>query len=79
MAIIQVATALHIFKYDTPVVPLQQCVVWRGNGVFKVAHVIDLNKIQNIIGKTTEKTSVVTDTRVTYATTWKMLPMALQE
>jgi len=64
MAIIQVATALHIFKYDTPVVPLQQGVVWRFNGVFKLAHVIDLKQIQNIIDKTTEETSVVTDTRV---------------
>jgi len=64
MAIIQVATALHIFKYDTPVVPLQQGVVWRVNGVFKLAHVIDLKEIQNIIDKTTEETSVVTDTRV---------------
>jgi len=64
MAIIQVATALHIFKYDTPVVPLQQGVVWRVNGVFKLAHIIDLKQIQNIIDKTTEETSVITDTRV---------------
>jgi len=64
MAIIQVATTLHIFKYDTPVVPLQQGVVWRVNGMFKLAHVIDLKQIQNIIDKTTEETSVVTDTRV---------------
>jgi len=32
--------------------------------VFKLAHVIDLKEIQNIIDKTTEETSVVTDTRV---------------
>jgi len=41
MANIQVATALHIFKYDTPVVPLQQGVVWRVDVVFKLAHEID--------------------------------------
>jgi len=44
--------------------PLQQGVEWRVNGMFKLAHVIDLKQIQNIIDKTTEETSVVTDTRV---------------
>jgi len=50
MAIIQVATALHNFKYYTPVVPLQRGVAWHVNGVFRLAHVINLKKIQNIIG-----------------------------
>jgi len=49
MSTICVATALHTFKYDTPVAPLQQGVIWRVNGVFKLAHVIDLKQIQQII------------------------------
>lgn len=64
MAIAQVTTALHIFRYDTPVVPLQQGVVWRVNGVFKLAHIIDLKQIQNIIDKTTEETSAINDIRI---------------
>ncbi|KAH8295567.1 hypothetical protein KR054_009054 [Drosophila jambulina] len=42
----------------------KQGVVWRVNGVFKLAHLMDLRQIQNIIDKTTEETSVITDARV---------------
>ncbi|KRJ98756.1 uncharacterized protein Dyak_GE28421 [Drosophila yakuba] len=41
--------AVDIFKYEAPVVPLQEGTVWRVNGQFKLAHVIDLAKLEALV------------------------------
>lgn len=63
-AILQIVAALHVFKYDAPVIPLQQGIVWRVNGVFKLVHVIDLRELQQVIDKTTSEASLITDGRI---------------
>jgi len=64
LALVHTASFLHIFRYDTPVVPLQQGVVWRVNGGFKLAHVIDLQQLQQVIANTTEEASLITDRKI---------------
>jgi len=64
MAIVHVATAFHILRYDAPAIPLQQGVERRVNGVFKLAHIIDLQQLQQIIDKTTDEASLITDSRI---------------
>lgn len=64
MALVHTASFLHIFRYDTPVVPLQQGVVWRVNGGFKLAHVIDLQQLQQVIANTTEEASLITGRKI---------------
>nr|XP_036678367.1 uncharacterized protein LOC118879575 isoform X2 [Drosophila suzukii] len=61
---IYVAATLHIFKCDAPVVPLQQGTVWRTNGVFKLAHVINLGRMQQLIDQVANEATIITDQHI---------------
>jgi len=55
LTIIQIVAAVHVFKYDAPVIPLQNGVVWRINGVFKLAHVVNLERMQCVVNELTNE------------------------
>ncbi|KPU75600.1 uncharacterized protein Dana_GF22731 [Drosophila ananassae] len=62
------ASAARLFKYDAPVVPLQQGAVWRINGVFKLVHVIDLSRMMQLVDDTSRDAATLMDQRVSTIT-----------
>ncbi|EDW89899.2 uncharacterized protein Dyak_GE12971 [Drosophila yakuba] len=58
------AGAADIFKYEAPLVPLQKGTVWRVNGHFKLAHVIDLGRLEPLIQEAQREAVQLTDPRI---------------
>ncbi|KAH8333222.1 hypothetical protein KR067_005406 [Drosophila pandora] len=56
--------AARIYKYDAPVVPLQQGGVWRINGMFKLVHVIDISRMMQLVDETSRDAATLTDQRI---------------
>lgn len=56
--------AADVFKYEAPLVPLQEGTVWRVNGHFKLAHVIDLRKFESLVQDTRREAVQLTDPRI---------------
>ncbi|KAH8323677.1 hypothetical protein KR067_009813 [Drosophila pandora] len=54
----------RIYKYDAPVVPLQQGGVWRINGMFKLVHVIDISRMMQLVDETSRDAATLTDQRI---------------
>lgn len=56
--------AADIFKYEAPLVPLQEGTVWRVNGQFKLAHVIDLRRLESLVDEVRREAVQLTDSRI---------------
>lgn len=56
--------AAEIFKYETPLAPLQKGTVWRVNGQFKLAHVIVLSRLGSLIQEIQREAALLTDTKI---------------
>lgn len=56
--------AADIFKYEAPLVPLQEGTVWRVNGQFKLAHVIDLRRLESLVQEVRREAVQLTDSRI---------------
>ncbi|KPU74981.1 uncharacterized protein Dana_GF27908 [Drosophila ananassae] len=57
-------SAARIYKYDAPVVPLQQGGVWRINGIFKLVHVIDISRMMQLVDETSRDAATLSDQRI---------------
>lgn len=53
----------HVYKYEGPVIPLQHGEVWRTNGVFKIAHLVDLAKMNRLAEEIARETAALADRR----------------
>lgn len=58
-----VVSPAHVFKYEGPVIPLQYGEVWRINGVFKLAHLVDLAKMNRLAEEIGRETVALADKR----------------
>lgn len=56
-----------IFMYEAPLVPLQEVIVLRFNGQFKLVHIIDLGKLELLIQEVIliqREAALLTDPRI---------------
>lgn len=58
-----VVSSAHVYKYEGPVIPLQHGEVWRINGVFKLAYLVDLAKINRLVEEIGQETVALADKR----------------
>lgn len=56
--------AADICKYEAPLVLLQERTVWRVNGQFKLAHVIDLARLEALVQDVQREAALLTDPRI---------------
>lgn len=56
--------AADVFKYEAPLVPLQEGTVWRVNGHFKLAHAIDLRRFESLVQEARREAVQLTDPRI---------------